>query len=490
MRINSIIQSLRYKIFISILIILIVSSLVIFITSVIQYREEAKDYNLRRLERKEKALRESVNLIIRNTTFPVKTENIPLIFKEHIHQIANIHNLNFEIYDLQGRLLISSVTGFGKDTVFNFIPPDILSQLEKQPDKKLKIEEKNIKGDLISAYSYITDLKFKPIGILYIPYESRQEFYQYEIREFLSRLAKIYLVLILLAVGISFFISKNITKSLSIISDHIKKTDIVSKNQKLEIKNVPEELTPLIDSYNQMVEKLERNTKRLIQIEKESAWGEMARQIAHEIKNPLTPMRLSIEHFIYTFQPDNPENPEKVRQFGNMLLEQIDALNHIAQAFSDYTKISDLKLEYDNLIETIQNTIRLFPKNVEFKSDLDSLYMYYDKTRIKQALVNLIRNALQAGEENQEVKVKIKVYQLQSKVFVEIEDNGTGIPEEILDHIFEPKFTTKSSGTGLGLSIVKRIIESHGGDILIETHQGKGTKFILILPLKNTENEI
>ncbi len=482
------VNSLRYKIFISMLAILIISSLVILITTVVQYREQSKDYNYKRLDRKEKALRASINVTLRRSIFPVTTENLPLIFKDEIHQLAGIHNLNFEIYDLEGRLLVSSVRGFGKDTVMSIIPPRMLDSLSKTPEKKLRIEEKNLKGDFISAYSYITDLRHKPVGILHVLYESRSEFYEHEMKEFLWRLAKVYMFLIVLAVMITFLISKNITKSLSIISDKLKETDIEQHNQKLYVENIPGELEPLIESYNLMVEKLEASTKRLIKMEKESAWGEMARQVAHEIKNPLTPMRLSIEHFMQTYRPDDPDNAEKVKQFGEMMLDQVEVLNKIAQSFSDYTKISDLDLQYGNIVETVKNTVLLFPQNVSWEAAEEEIYTFFDKTRIKQALINIIRNAVQAARDDEQIQITVKVYRLQSKVFIEIEDNGTGIPDEILARIFEPKFTTKSSGTGLGLSIVKRIIESHEGDIVIETNQGKGTKFILILPVKTYEN--
>ncbi|NPA42991.1 MAG: HAMP domain-containing histidine kinase [Chlorobi bacterium] len=488
-RLGQMTRSLRYRIFISMFVILVLSSVIIFITSIIQYREEAKDYNYKRLERKEKALRESINLVLRKTMFPVTTEYLPLIFKEEIHQLANVHNLNFEIYDLEGRLLVSSAGGFGKDTVMSLIPPKILDELAKTPDKKLKIEEKNVQGDFISAYSYITDAKYKPIGILHIPYRSKSDFYEYEIKEFLSRMAKVYIFLLLVAIAISFVVSKNLIKSLSVISDKLKETDIAKGNQKLEIRRLPDELQPLIDAYNQMVDKLERSTKQLIRMEKEAAWGEMARQVAHEIRNPLTPMRLSIEHFLQTFRPGDPGNAERVRQFGEMLLEQVDVLNRIARSFSEYTKISELDFTYDNIVDTIRNTVMLFPGHARYEGE-DEIYTLYDKGRIKQALVNLIRNAIQATREGEQPDVVVRAYVKEEHVYIEVEDKGTGIPPEVLEHIFEPRFTTKSSGTGLGLSIVRRIVEKHEGRISVETYQGKGTKFILILPLKKPDHEI
>ncbi len=471
-------NSLRYKIFISMLGILVLSSLIIIVISVIQYKEEAKDYNLKRLARKERALKESVKLVLRRTTYPVTTKNLPLIFNEEIHHIANVHNLNLEIYDLEGHLLTSSLLGFGKDTVMNIIPPQILDSLYKSPDKNLKIYRKGLNGEYISAYSIITDSKFKPLGILHIPYLSKSKFYESEMKEFLKRLAQVYIFLIIIAIFASFYLSKFITKSHNIIGEQLKKTDILS-NQKIELSRIPEELKPLVDAYNEMVDKLDESRKKLIQAERESAWKEMAKQVAHEIKNPLTPMRLSIEHFTATYNPADPAQKEKLQEFADMLIEQIDIMDRIARTFSDFTKISDIKLQYDNLTDTIQKAVMLYGHIASCDCPED-IYTYFDKTRINQVMVNLIKNSIQAEAS----KIQVRMSDLGYLIRIEVEDNGTGIDEETIEHIFEPKFTTKSGGTGLGLAIVKRIIESHGGNIQVETHAGKGTKFTIFIPKK------
>ncbi len=478
--IKHITNSLRYKIFLSMLGILVLSSLIIIIISVIQYKEEAKDYNIKRLERKERALKESVRLVLRRTTYPVTTENLPLIFNEEIHHIANVHNLNLEIYDLEGHLLTSSLLGFGKDTVMNIIPPKILDSLYKSPGKNIKIYEKGLNGEYISAYSFITDNKFKPLGILHIPYLSKSKFYETEMKEFLKRLSQVYLFLIIIAILASFYLSKYITKSHNIIGNQLKKTDI-SSNQKIELTRIPEELKPLVDAYNEMVDKLAESRKKLIQAERESAWKEMAKQVAHEIKNPLTPMRLSIEHFIATYDPSDPDNKEKLKEFADMLIEQIDIMDRIARTFSDFTKISDIKLQYDNLSDTVRKAVMLYNHVAECDCPGD-FYTYFDKTRINQVMVNLIKNSIQA--EADEIKIRMKDWGQFIKI--EVEDNGSGIDDETVEHIFEPKFTTKSGGTGLGLAIVKRIIESHGGKIEVESQTGKGTKFSIFIPKKET----
>ena len=482
-RFKKLFNSLQYRIFLSMFGILVISSFIIIITSIIQYREEAKDYNLRRLARKERALKESIRIVLDRTTYPVTTENIPLIFNEEIHRISNIHNLNFEIYDLEGRLLTSSLLGFGKDTMMNIIPVKILDSLNKTPDKTLKINEKTIRGESISSYSILTDKHFKPIGILHIPYLTKSKFYQREMREFLNRLSAIYIFLIILSIIVSFYLSKYITKSHAVLQDKLTRTDI-STNQKIELTRIPEELKPLVESYNKMVDKLEESRRRLIQAERESAWRDMAKQVAHEIKNPLTPMRLSIEHFINTFDANDPDYKQKLKEFGDMMIEQILLLNKIAQTFSDFTKISEMKPQKADLVDTLQKAVMLYPGKVFYDGEPEKLEMIFDKGKINQVLVNLIRNALQAEAAERSIEVHIRLTDEGNQVRLEISDNGTGIPRDILKHIFEPRFTTKSSGMGLGLVIVKRIVEGHGGQIFVRTEEGIGTKFIIFLPKK------
>jgi len=476
--------SIRSRIIISTIGILVVSSLIIIVISILQYKEEAKDYNIKRLDRKERAIRSSVNLILRRTTFPITTENIPLIFKDEIHHIASVHNMNVEIYDPEGHLLISSFPSFGQDTVVHIIPPDVLDSLYKSPEKKVRIYEKTVKGETISSYTYLTDPKFKPIGILHIPYTSKSDFYQSEMKEFLKRLGTVYIFLVILAILVSFYLSKMITRSLNVVSEKISQTNMEGKNQKIRTQNLPDELKSIVEAYNKMVDTLEESRRRLIKVEREAAWKEMAKQIAHEIKNPLTPMKLSIEHFVKTFRPDDPDYKSQLEDFRKIMIEQIEAMNRIATSFSEFTKIGELQLEEHDLLETIDTTAGLFPGMVHWSSNKPQVWLRFDKTRIKQALINIIKNAKQAHQHPEEARVHIQVEDRQTYVEIIIDDNGPGIPPEIMDSIFEPKFTTKSSGAGLGLAIVKRIVETHGGWIKAENRREGGARFIIHLPRK------
>ncbi len=477
-------NSIRTKIILTTISILIVSSLIIIIISILQYKEESKDYNIKRLERKERAIRSSIDLVLRRTTYPITTENIPLIFKDEIHHIASVHNMNLEIYDPEGRLLISSFPRFGQDTVVQIIPPAIIDSLAKSPEKRIRLFEKTIKGETISSYTFLTDPKFKPIGILHIPYTSKSDFYQSEMKEFLKRLGTVYVFLIILAIFLAVYLSKFITRSLNTVSEKIRQMDIDGTNHKIRVSRLPDELRSIVDAYNQMVDKLEESRRRLVKVEREAAWKEMAKQIAHEIKNPLTPMKLSIEHFVQTFDPNDPEIDDKLEDFRKIMIEQIDSMSRIAASFSEFTKIAELRLEKADLLETIDNTAGLFPGMVHWTSNRSQIIMKFDKTRIKQALINIIKNAKQAHSDPAKVHVNIIVNAEDETVDIIIEDNGPGIPEHILPNIFDPKFTTKSSGTGLGLAIVKRIVEAHGGWVKAENRKKGGARFIIHLPRK------
>ncbi len=476
--------SIRNKIFLSTLGIILISSLIIIGISTVQYKEEAKDYNIKRLARKERAILASINMVLRRTTFPVTTENLPLIFKKEIHNISAIHNMHIEIYDLQGHYLVGSATGFGRDTIYQMIPPHLLDSLNNSPEKKIRIEDKTVNGKFISSYSYLTDLRFKPIGIVHILYKSKLDFYENEMSEFIKRLGSVYFFLILLSVFVSYYLSRLLTRSLKVVSERIDQTDIENNPVSLQLhtSTLPEELKPIVEAYNLMLSKLADSRRRLMQAERESAWKEMARQIAHEIKNPLTPMQLSVEHFVQTFDPQAPDAREQLEEFRSIMIDQINALNRIAASFSDFTRIGELHTETFDLVELIQTTAGLFPGLVKVESKIDTLPFAGDKTKIKQALINLIKNAKQAQTGQSDAFVHIELSVSNDRIRIAVIDNGPGIPPDNMDRIFQPKFTTKSSGTGLGLAIVKRIIESHGGQIRIENRQPHGAVFIIILP--------
>ncbi|MEJ2585606.1 MAG: two-component sensor histidine kinase, partial [Robiginitalea sp.] len=267
-----------------ILLVLIASVLIAGVT-VYQYREQSRDYHEDRLSRKEQQIKQAITFALQRTTYPITTEYLSLIFKDEIYRIAIIENANFNIYDLEGRLIKSSRPKFDDDSVSIRLDGHVLDSLKNRLDKRY-VEASAVAGYKWQAsYSYITDSHFKPIGILHLPYFEENSFYDTELREFLMRLGAVYLFMLLLAIGLAYFISKYITRSLQTIAEKLNQTRLARTNEKILIEDPSIEIAQLVDSYNGMIDELEYSAAKLARSEREQAWREMAKQVAHEIKN-------------------------------------------------------------------------------------------------------------------------------------------------------------------------------------------------------------
>ncbi len=467
-----------------------VASIMILFVTILQYREEAEDYHKKRLLRKEKAVKAHINSILENTSYEVKTEKLKYIFKVNgnmrglssISELSRIHKMPINLYDLNGNLIVSSLWQFKNnqhDSV-RHLSPGILTAIDKSPNKRYVIKHNGKEGEYQSSFTYIYDKKFKPIAILNLPYLADSTFYKKELEEFLKNLATIYLIMFILAIFISYLLSRYITKSLNTVNHMLRQTSFSKENQKIILKNPNDEINQLIESYNQMVDKLEESAKKLAQTEREEAWRNMARQVAHEIKNPLTPMRLNIQSFQMTFDPDDPDIKQKFNDFSQMLIEQIDLMSKIASAFSDFAKMPQAQLLQNDLVAVVSSVLKLYdPRQVKFVSNKDQISFHFDKSQMQRVITNLVKNALQSVPDGREPDILVSIKDLNDKIIISVTDNGSGIPVEYQSRIFEPKFTTKSSGMGLGLAIVRKIVENHNGKIYFKTHQGEGTTFII-----------
>jgi signal transduction histidine kinase len=465
-----------------ILLVLIASVLIAGVT-IFQYREQSKDYHQDRLERKEEQLKQSINYVLQSTTYPVSTEYLGLIFKDEIYVIADVQNVNFNIYDLQGQLLKSSRPKFNNDSISQCLDAEILNQLAESRNKRY-VEDNLAAGDRYQAsYTYITDLKFKPIGILNLPYYEDNSFNSMELQEFLLRLGGVYLVMFLVAIFLAYFISKYITRSLQNISDKLHQTDLTKRNEKIFVENPSEEIGKLIDSYNAMIDELELSAVKLARSEREQAWREMAKQVAHEIKNPLTPMRLTVQSFERKFDPAAPDAKSKIEEFSKTLIQQIDMMSSIASAFSNFAEMPAQQNETLNVVATVKLALDIFNENyIHFISEEEEIIAKLDRTQLIRVVTNLVKNAIQAVPEVDSPRILVSVNSEGDYVKIAVADNGIGISDEVKEKVFEPKFTTKSSGMGLGLGMVKNIVETYKGSISLTSQPGKGTVFIVKFP--------
>lgn len=478
-------KSLSTRIFVSMMALVLGASILIAGVTIFRYKEEAESLHNDKLVRKENAIRANIDYILRTTYYTVNTENLPLIFKDKIYEIQDIHDTELNIFDIKGNLLKSSMPKFYLDSTERRIPENKLELLKNSTEKRYVNTFTENDQKYHSSYTFILDKYFKPIGILNLPYIEDDGFLKRELNDFLIILAQVYALMLIAAIVLAYFQSNYITRSLKSISTKINKTRIGQKNPKIEVKRLSTEIRPLVSAYNTMIDELEESAEKLAKSEREEAWRMMAKQVAHEIKNPLTPMRLNVQNFERRFNPEAPDASEKLKSFSEGMIQQIDTLSAIANAFSDFANMPAQKNDLINVSEIITLTIDIFNANyISFENPEEDVFLKFDKTQLIRILTNLIKNAIQATEHLEKPNIRIKLNENDTHIFIEISDNGLGIKEENQNRIFEPKFTTKSSGMGLGLGMVKNIIENYQGEIQLISQEEKGSLFKIKIPKK------
>lgn len=370
------------------------------------------------------------------------------------------------------------------------------------------MDQKGLKKILNGAMSYIQEeqigeityrsaympllLKDGEMYILNVPYFAQNDELNTDIIIAVVIAINIAIVVMVLAFILSGLVAERVIKPLQLVNDKLKQMRVGGKNEKINY-NDTDEVGNLVREYNNMVEKLENSVEKLAKSERESAWREMARQIAHEIKNPLTPMKLNIQFMQRSLQLENPEEFKKrFKGVSSMLIEQIDNMASIASAFSDFAKMPVANREVFNISEMVANCVALFANNVDkVESAIESeLFVFADKEQINRVVINVLKNAEQCIPEGVEGIIRVVVKREGQKVVIRIKDNGPGIPEELRKNIFEPNFTTKSGGMGLGLAISKRVMESVGGTIDFVSNPDVGTEFFITLDGVLSENYI
>lgn len=311
--------------------------------------------------------------------------------------------------------------------------------------------------------------------------------YKRKLNDFLGTLLNLYVFLLILIIIGSMVVANSIASPLTLLSSKLKQIQIGGKNQRLEW-NRNDELGALIRNYNEMITELDRSTRMLALTERETAWREMAKQVAHEIKNPLTPMKLITQHLQNSIaRTEAQEVPALVKRVTSTLIEQIETLSKIASEFSNFAKLP--APENDKLIlnEIVTSTHDLFRKredmDIHLRVPIDEIYVFADKNHMIRVLTNIIKNAIQSIPLGRRGKIEIMLYKQAEMAVIKVSDNGCGIPDSMRDKVFYPNFTTKNSGTGLGLAIVRDIIDSCNGRIYFQTVENKGTDFFIELPL-------
>jgi signal transduction histidine kinase len=409
---------------------------------------------------------------------------------DQVYQMAEVADVDINVFNTNGRLIASSLFQVYQNNILSYnIEPNAFVRIIENQESACVLEEnvgllrfKNVYMGVRSSESGAI------VGILSLPFFASQRELEQRIIDVLSYIINIFTFLFVIFLFVSFFVSRGLTFPLWLITQKIKRTTLSSFNEPLSW-NSDDEIGLMVTEYNRMLVNLEESKKALAKSEKESAWREMARQVAHEIKNPLTPMKLTLQHMKRVIDDggDNGETEKKQKQI-NSLLDQIETLSDIATSFSDFAKMPTPKSESLDIRALLLETIELYNKkelgqivtNIE-----EGLFIIEgDKKWLGRAFSNLIINGFQAVGEQHSARLDIRLSKGEKNmVRIEIEDNGAGIPVHIGEKIFTPNFSTKFTGSGLGLAITKKGIEHANGKIWFSSTDGEGTVFYIELPL-------
>lgn len=403
-------------------------------------------------------------------------------------KFSNVFFTDINLYTVDGYLLASSRREvFDKDLKGNRMDFTAYSELNTFGESQFIQDEKV--GDLtyISAYSPFLNYRNEVLAYLNLPYFAIQSRLSGEISNLVVTIINFSLILIVISMGIAVFIALQITSPLRMLKEGLASVSLDSESSKLDYRG-HDEISELVNQYNDMLEQLHISAIKLARSEREDAWRDMAKQIAHEIKNPLTPMKLNVQQLIKTWEDKPDDFDERLEKFSDNMIENIDNLSSIATEFSHFARMPQANPQEIDLVRKLRSSVDLFENtnNIDIVcecSGLSEVTILADKEQLKSMLINIIRNAVQAIPSNRHGVVKISLELIKGRARITIADNGVGIPDKLGEKLFIPNFTTKSSGMGIGLALVKRIVETANGEIRYESKVNVGTSFFIEFPI-------
>lgn len=415
---------------------------------------------------------------------------------ETLKEMAPSSMTNFNLYDRSGKLIYSSQQRiFDLKLISEFMNPNALNKLAVLRKSEAYERERISNFWFSSVYAPIKHEDYSTAAYLNIPYYTTEKDASNNKNLLLNTILNIYTFIIILFGFITVTLSRKITKPLDIVRMKLAQTQLSNKVNEPLYWHRNDEIGMLIKEYNHMLIKLEESAKQLRDVERETAWREMAKQVAHEIKNPLTPMKLGVQQLMRSYNENDNRFEERFQRVSASIIEQIDILSKIATEFSAFAKLPETSLVKIDLIEKIQKAMNLFNNTHHTaivlinKTPDKSIYVLGDRDQFLRTFNNLFKNAIEASVGRKRTRINITVsYPEQAEnegewVEVLIQDNGFGISEDVIPNIFKPNFTTKSSGTGLGLAFVKQTVTGIGGKIDFITKENVGTTFIIKLPV-------
>lgn len=407
-----------------------------------------------------------------------------------MQRLAGQYNNDAHLYGTDGRLIGTSRRElFLYNLASNLMNGNALSALRYEGRDEHFQQERMGTMYYYSIYSSVIDEDGKLLAYLNIPYFQDLKSQKREMVSTLMPMTNLYMLIIIMSIFASYFLASIISKPLLRIKGSLGRINLEKRNEKL---NYPhkDEIGQLVDEYNRMIDELEHSALKLAATERESTWRNMARQIAHEIKNPLTPMKLSVQYLLKSWDEGREDFDSFIHKVGKTLVDQIDQLSHVATQFSSLAKTPNGEAEIVDVVSKLETCVYLFQREpdveISLKKGVDKANTLINPDQLTSVFNNLVKNAQQAKKADMEViTISARIATEHDKIIVEVKDNGKGIPDDIQDNIFKPNFTTKSTGMGLGLAIVNKIILDAKGSISFTSKVGEGTTFTIILPLKD-----
>ncbi|MFA8298659.1 MAG: ATP-binding protein [Hyphomicrobiales bacterium] len=483
-------MSFRNRLQFAMLGIILVSFLFVGISTSIYILGLNKQKNLEILQEKTRSVQIELEHKLANSN-ALRTSNRQYI-QDQLSKFSEVFFIDINLYDTEGELIATSLPEvFNEGLISKQMNTTAFEHIVFQNDLLYTHNESIGRHSYYSAYINFTDSQGRIIAYLNLLYFARQGEIQKEISGFLVSYINIYVILIAITILMGIFVAKYITHPIELIRNKLRKISLNKTNEKIEW-NQNDEIGALVNEYNRMIDELSDSASRLAKSERESAWRTMARQVAHEIKNPLTPMKLSIQYLQRAYNDNAPDWDQKLKRFSNNLVEQIDTLADIATAFSDFAKMPLGNPEKTNVGAAVAAAVEIFSEQpyIRINTDFDheKVYgVYADPKQLIRIFNNIIKNAIQSIQPGNEGYIDVSIKQKGKYWLIAIKDNGKGIPKDARYKIFVPNFTTKTSGMGLGLAMVKNIVTNAKGDIWFDSEENEGTTFFIEFPIFDEE---
>ncbi|RYE30379.1 MAG: HAMP domain-containing protein [Sphingobacteriaceae bacterium] len=461
----------------SVVFTLLIIGLVTVITFGNQYRKQQDDLN-----------RDKIKHIAADYEDQLMDSNIKNQEERELkfNAFAKTYSVDLMLYDTSGVPIL-----YTQPKLYNFglisrrMDATAFINMKRMQKSEFLNTEKVGSFEFKSAYVPIYNGQKEVVNFMQLPYFSNELDYKARIGYFINSMLNVY-ALVLVAIGLfAVFIAQKITEPLSLIQQGLRNTMYGRKTEPIIWKR-DDEIGSLVKEYNKMIASLELSANKLAKSERENAWREMAKQIAHEIKNPLTPLKLGLQLLNKSWKDKDPKFDQKFQKFSYSFIEQIETLSRIATEFSDFAKLPDAKPEVVNIFDIISRAVSTFSQSdnlrIDYAPPKDFYLIRVDKDQLIRCFNNLLKNSIEAIPADHAGIIVITYVLTKNSIVIDVKDNGNGIPENIRENIFQPNFTTKSSGTGLSLAFVKNAVENTGGKIWFETELNQGTTFHLLFP--------